>query len=178
MSFEAIASRKARFRPEFLGYALGVVALVPMVVEILTITSSGSGVFQLTRRFALIGVWLTQVAWLLISVTILSVTSSCLGHRRTLRTLSLGSWFLTMVLVGALGLYLLDLLEIRSIVAESGRTAFTTTTLKSAAQGALAVIVMFSLAVSTWQVSHRPSSLVKRGRVDIPLVTARKTSSD
>lgn len=144
-------------------YPVGALILIGSVVDPLVQTWP----FRLSDirwRFGAVGLASTSAIGVTFALVWLMGVAALLGHRRTLRALSAASAALGIVVLVVLGLFVLDFLQVRTLVDPQIRRGLDLTVLKSAALLGCSVPVAFGIGVGGW-LSTRATPLPRAGRV-------------
>ena len=116
---------------------------------------------EVAWRFGAAGLFSRALLTPLLGLLLAFAVGLMLEHRRVLRALSLFSAFVAVVIVGAIGLFLLDAAQMRSQVVEQAKTPFDVASLIAIGKYGLGLLVLAAFTVCGRKASRGDNAVAK-----------------
>lgn len=129
------------------------VFLFPLVDTSMSVWPPQPG--EVAWRFGAAGFFSRALITPILGVLIAFAVALLLEHRRVLRAIALASAVVAVMLVGVIGMFMLDALEMRSKVVEGRMFAFDVASAVALMKYGAAVLVALVFAVVGWKASKR-----------------------
>jgi hypothetical protein len=118
-------------------------------------------------RFAAVGLLAGNLGTVMLGLALTGLIATFVGHRKVLKVLGIVSMVGGVLLVAALGMFLLDALQVRRTVNPNFKQALTVSSIGALFTGGLGIIALFSIGVGAWVASkvtaRRPAAATGRG---------------
>jgi hypothetical protein len=134
-------------------YPVGfLLTLVPLVDLALRVYPPKFGTVQ--WRFAALGLLAGNLGTVLLGLGLIGLVAALVGHRMVLRVLAIIALVGGVLLVGGLGMFVLDALQVRRSANPQFVQALTVSTLGALFTGGLGLIALFSIGLGAWTASR------------------------
>jgi hypothetical protein len=119
-------------------------------------------------RFAAVGLLAGNLGTVLLGLALIGLIATLVGQRKVLKVLGIVAMVAGVLLVAALGMFVLDALQVRRTVNPNFKQALTVSSMGALFTGGLGIISLFSLGVGAWVaskvVARRPAAAAATGR--------------
>lgn len=135
-------------------------------------------------RFATVGLLAGNLGTVMLGLALTGLVAVLVGHMKALKVLGIVSMVAGVLLVAALGMFMLDALQVRRTVNPNFKQALTVSSLGALFTGGLGIISLFSIGIGAWvasKVTVRRTAASGRGPVKAapsPLVVTAPNSGE
>lgn len=105
-------------------------------------------------RFGLVGVTSNYLISMIFGLLLAALVAAAQGHRATLKVLGVVSVLTAVVLMVLCGSFVLDTLQLRTVVREEQRALFKVGAVKTALKVGASILALLVMAVGTWKASN------------------------
>lgn len=155
------------------GYCVGFLLIAIPTVE-LAARAFPFEISSLTWRFVAGGLISNAALLVVVGLAVLMFTAANLGHRRTLRALSVALFIASLTTIAVMAMFMMDGLDMRRTIDPEGHLAYDIAVAKTQLILALALASGVWMAIASWRVSAR----LVRGGTRRARVKSREATKD
>lgn len=145
----------ARFRHLALpGYGIAtMLILIPLADTVVGTLPLRAG--DVAWRFGAAGLFSRAIMTPLLGLFLCAAIAAALDHRRVIRVVAVMSGVTALLLMGVVGLFMLDALQMRSQVRPDAKPAFDTATALALAKYGAGILLLTVFAIRAWKASRK-----------------------